>query len=33
MSFYVLVVVLKVNAKKYVEDLVKDRDSWKSRCF
>jgi len=25
-----LVVVLKANAKKHVEDLVKDRDSWET---
>jgi len=25
-----LVVVLKANAKKHVDDLVKDRDSWKT---
>jgi hypothetical protein len=28
-----LVAVLKVNAKKHVEDLVKDRDSWKTNCI
>jgi hypothetical protein len=28
-----LVVVLKANAKKHVEDLVKDRDSWKTNCI
>jgi len=24
--------VLKVNAKKHVDELVKDRDSWKINC-
>ena len=28
-----LVVVLKANAKKHVEDLVKVRDSWKTNCI
>jgi len=28
-----LVIVLKANAKKHVEDLVKDRDSWKTNCI
>ena len=32
--FYLeLVTVLKANAKKHVEDLVKDRDSWKTNCI
>jgi len=26
-------IVLKANAKKHVEDLVKDRDSWKMNCI
>ena len=30
---FVLIVVLKTNTKKHLEDLVKDRDSWKSRCL
>ncbi|XP_021320684.1 uncharacterized protein LOC110437019 isoform X2 [Sorghum bicolor] len=25
--------VLKANTKKHLEDLVKDRDSWKSKCL
>ena len=25
--------MLKANAKKHVEDLVKDRDSWKTNCI
>ena len=25
--------MLKTNAKKHVEDLVKDRDSWKTNCI
>ena len=25
--------VLKVNTKKHLEDLVKDRDTWKNRCI
>jgi len=28
-----LIIVLKANAKKHVEDLVKDRDSWKTNCI
>jgi len=28
-----LVIVLKANAKKDVEDLVKDQDSWKTNCI
>ena len=28
-----LVIVLKANAKKHVEDLVKDRDCWKMNCI
>jgi len=28
-----LVIVLKANTKKHVEDLVKDRDSWKTNCI
>ena len=28
-----LVIVLKANTKKHVEDLVKDRDSWKMNCI
>jgi hypothetical protein len=31
--FLELVVVLKANAKKHVEDLVQDRDSWKANCI
>jgi len=31
--FLELVIVLKANAKKHVEDLVKDRDSWKTNCI
>jgi len=30
---FVLVAVLKANTKKHLEDLVKDRDSWKSKCL
>jgi len=30
---FALVVVLKANTKKHLEDLVKDRDSWKSKCL
>jgi hypothetical protein len=28
-----LVVVIKANSKKHIEDLVKDRDSWKANCI
>ena len=27
-----IVAVVKVNAKKHLGDLVKERDSWKGRC-
>ena len=32
-SLFVFGVVLKVNTKKHLVDLVKDRDSWKNRCI
>ena len=28
-----LLIVLKANTKKHVEDLVKDRDFWKTNCI
>ena len=27
------VIVLKVNTKKHLDELVKDRDSWKTNCI
>ena len=30
---FVLVIVLKANTKKHLEDPVKDRDPWKNRCL
>ena len=30
---FVFAAVLKVNTKKHLEDLVKDRDSWKNKCL
>ena len=30
---FVLVAMLKVNTMKHLEDLFKERDSWKNKCF
>ena len=32
-SLFVFDIVLKVNTKKHLEDLVKDWDSWKNKCI
>jgi hypothetical protein len=31
--FLNLVIVLKANTKKHLEDMFKDRDSWKGNCI
>jgi len=31
--FKIPVIVLKVNTKKHLDELVKDQDSWKTNCI
>jgi hypothetical protein len=33
MVFLVFIIVLKVNTKKHLDELVKERDSWKMNCI